>query len=145
MLYNLLDLACRAIFCTTAAQRGNLSTTYAFAWLPMIQVPSGSRLRLHLPLGRWSSSVAPTTEDHRFTQFVEVAMARCRTDPILPDLRTVIDPVFCELIRSRQLDRSSDEAEMLAARLLNLYQNGIRESDNLRQMAEFLWPRGTTF
>lgn len=72
-------------------------------------------------------------------------MARCRTDPILPDLRTVIDPVFCELIRSRQLDRSSDEAEMLAARLLNLYQNGIRESDNLRQMAEFLWPRGTTF
>ncbi|WDZ81886.1 hypothetical protein PWG15_33850 (plasmid) [Ensifer adhaerens] len=72
-------------------------------------------------------------------------MARRRTDPILPVSRTVIDLVFCELIRSRQLDRSSDEAEILAVRLLNLYQNGIRERDDLRQMAEFLWPRGTAF
>lgn len=61
-----------------------------------------------------------------------------RTDAILPDQMTVLSTLFCELLDARQLDRSSHEAELLAARLLSLYQNGIRERDELRQMGEFL-------
>ena len=65
-------------------------------------------------------------------------MALHRTDAILPDQMNVLDTLFCELLSARHLERSSEEAELLAARLMSLYQNGIREKDDLRQMAGYL-------
>ena len=61
-----------------------------------------------------------------------------RTDAILPDQMKVLDTVFCELLRARHIERSSEEAELLAARLMSLYQNGVREKDDLRQMAGYI-------
>ncbi|WP_173422461.1 hypothetical protein [Ensifer adhaerens] len=61
-----------------------------------------------------------------------------RNDTILPDQMRLLDDVFVELLRSRGLERSSKEAELLATRLMSLYQNGIREKDDLRQMASYL-------
>ncbi|NRP21554.1 hypothetical protein LPJGGPFB_04813 [Ensifer adhaerens] len=70
--------------------------------------------------------------------FKEAAMILHRNDTILPDQMRLLDDVFVELLRSRGLERSSKEAELLATRLMSLYQNGIREKDDLRQMASYL-------
>ncbi|RDL47894.1 hypothetical protein BLJAPNOD_05119 [Ensifer sp. M14] len=57
---------------------------------------------------------------------------------ILPDQVELVETVFNDLLRTRRLERSSEEAELLAARLLNLFQSGIHDRDALRQMAEYI-------
>lgn len=57
---------------------------------------------------------------------------------ILPDQIEMIESVFDELLQARGLDRSSEEAELLAARLLGMFQSGIHDRDALRQMSDYL-------
>lgn len=51
---------------------------------------------------------------------------------------TMIEDVFQELLQERQLDQKSDEAETLAARLIELYRSGIHDQAALKQMASYI-------
>ncbi|WP_312367037.1 hypothetical protein [Ensifer sp.] len=59
-------------------------------------------------------------------------------DAIFPEQMTEVADIFSELLQQRGLSRSSEEAELLAARLLSLYQSGIHDREPLRQMAGFI-------
>ncbi|WP_077962300.1 hypothetical protein [Ensifer adhaerens] len=56
--------------------------------------------------------------------------------PILPGELTKIEDVFTEALRDRELSRQSPEASALAARLIELYQNGVQDVMALRAMAK---------
>ncbi|CAN7567271.1 hypothetical protein IB277_00850 [Ensifer sp. ENS07] len=56
--------------------------------------------------------------------------------PILPGELTKIDDVFKETLRERELSRQSAEATALAARLIELYQNGVQDVVALRALAK---------
>ena len=56
--------------------------------------------------------------------------------PILPGEFIKIDDVFNDAIRERNLPRRSPEAIALAARLIELYQNGVDDVTALRAMAK---------
>ncbi|MEI2297933.1 hypothetical protein [Ensifer sp. MJa1] len=56
--------------------------------------------------------------------------------PILPGEFTKIDDVFRDALRQRNLSRRSSEAKALAARLIELYQNGAQDLVALRAMAK---------
>lgn len=56
--------------------------------------------------------------------------------PILPGEFTKIDDVFKDAIRERNLSCQSSEAAALAARLIELYQNGVQDMVALRAMAK---------
>ncbi|WP_245317904.1 hypothetical protein [Ensifer sp. 1H6] len=56
----------------------------------------------------------------------------------MPDDFEKIEAVFRELVRERHLALDSEEADMLAARLISLFQSGIHDHEALKQTAEFL-------
>jgi len=80
------------------------------------------------------------SEDHRALAHKEGEMriGQLHSGAILPDQIELVESVFDELLRARGLDRSSKEAELLAARLLGMFGSGIYDRDALRQMADCL-------
>jgi len=56
-------------------------------------------------------------------------------DPIGPDEFEMIGRAFRDELQRRALSRKSDEAEALAAKLINAYQAGIRDDRGLRIIA----------
>ncbi|MGF6178880.1 hypothetical protein [Ensifer sp. 4252] len=57
---------------------------------------------------------------------------------VTPDDFTAIEDVFQSLLRVRGLDRDSEEAERIAARLIELYRSGVHDPEALKQMADYL-------
>ncbi len=56
--------------------------------------------------------------------------------PILPEELDMLGAVFEQLLGEYQLTVNSDQAEALAARLIELYQSGVRDVTALRAMAK---------
>ncbi len=56
-------------------------------------------------------------------------------DPIGPDELAMIGKAFHDELQRRALSRRSEEAEALAAKLINAYQAGIRDDLGLRIVA----------
>ena len=61
-----------------------------------------------------------------------------RNEMITPDDFEKIEDAFREMVRERQLALDSEEADVLAARLISLFQSGIHHHEALKQMAEHL-------
>ena len=51
---------------------------------------------------------------------------------ILPKELDELQAVFDDVLRQRELPQNCDEAELLAARLIELYQGGVRDVASLR-------------
>ncbi|MFK0277454.1 hypothetical protein ACIQUG_27510 [Ensifer sp. NPDC090286] len=63
---------------------------------------------------------------------------------LLPHELTQLELVFRDVLRARGLSRQSEDAEVIARRLIEAYQSGVRESGALRRLAgasELLIPR----
>jgi hypothetical protein len=59
-----------------------------------------------------------------------------RSHPIGPDELEMIDRIFRNELRRRALSCEREEAEALAARLINAYQSGMRDSEGLAAAAK---------
>ncbi|ASY65293.1 hypothetical protein SJ05684_b43110 (plasmid) [Sinorhizobium sojae CCBAU 05684] len=59
----------------------------------------------------------------------------CSFDPIGPDELAMIGKAFQDELQMRALSRQSEEAEALAAKLINAYQVGVRDDLGLRIVA----------
>ncbi|MOA65106.1 hypothetical protein D3C78_1913740 [compost metagenome] len=57
---------------------------------------------------------------------------------VTPDDFNMIEHVFRALLHERKLGRDSEEAEIIAARLIELYRSGIHDQAALKQMARYL-------
>ncbi|MCA1440014.1 hypothetical protein I6F07_07200 [Ensifer sp. IC4062] len=60
----------------------------------------------------------------------------CTLDPLGPDELEMIESIFRRELKLRALPLQSDEAEILAARLIRAYQSGIRDAAGLTAAAE---------
>ncbi|WP_324764030.1 hypothetical protein SO078_16570 (plasmid) [Sinorhizobium meliloti] len=56
-------------------------------------------------------------------------------DAIMPDGINFLDEVLTQLMTERGLGRDCEDAELVAVRLISLFQSGIRDRDMLRKMA----------
>nr|WP_139812673.1 hypothetical protein [Ensifer aridi] len=61
-------------------------------------------------------------------------------DLIGPDELDMLDFVFRSELRKRRLSRRSQEAERLAARLISLYQSGLRDAHALSSAVASCYP-----
>lgn len=63
--------------------------------------------------------------------------AGTRQTVIEPDDFKKIEGVFRDLVRQKGIALESDEAHVLAARLITLYQNGIQDQDSLKHVMSY--------
>lgn len=61
-------------------------------------------------------------------------IAGSRKELILPDEFDKIESVFHELLQELNLSAASEQADTLAARLISLYQSGIRDAAALKHL-----------
>ncbi|MDK1388833.1 hypothetical protein ILFOPFJJ_06002 [Ensifer psoraleae] len=60
----------------------------------------------------------------------------CTLDPLGPDELEMIESIFRRELQLRALPLKSEEAEILAARLIGAYQSGTRDAAGLTAAAE---------
>ncbi len=60
-----------------------------------------------------------------------------RSKALLPHEMNEIDQIFQDILRERGLSRDCETAEVIARRILNCYQRGIRESGALKYITGF--------
>ena len=60
---------------------------------------------------------------------------RQHSDAIMPDGFSLLDEIFTQLVIERGLSRDCEDAELVAAKLISLFQSGVRDPDMLRKMA----------
>ncbi|MEY9100468.1 hypothetical protein ABIA24_003377 [Sinorhizobium fredii] len=65
-------------------------------------------------------------------------------DLIGPDELDMLDFVFKSELRKRRLSRRSEEAERLAAKLIGLYQSGLRDAPELSTAVAACYPHRHT-
>jgi hypothetical protein len=56
-------------------------------------------------------------------------------DAIMPDGIKFLDEVLTQVLTERGLDRDCEDAELVAGRLISLFQSGVRDRDMLRKMS----------
>ncbi|MHC2356170.1 hypothetical protein ACVMB3_005692 [Sinorhizobium meliloti] len=56
-------------------------------------------------------------------------------DAIMPDGVSLLDEILTQLLTERGLGRDCEDAELVAVRLISLFQSGVRDRDMLRKMA----------
>lgn len=56
-------------------------------------------------------------------------------DAIFPDDISFLDEILTQLLTERRLGRDCEDAELVAARLISLFQSGVHDRDMLRNMA----------
>jgi hypothetical protein len=57
------------------------------------------------------------------------------SDAIMPDGINLLNEIFAQLVIERGLSRDCEDAELVAVRLISLFQSGVRDRDMLRKMA----------
>lgn len=56
-------------------------------------------------------------------------------DAIMPEGINFLDEILTQLLTERGLERDCEDAELVAGRLISLFQSGVRDRDTLRKMA----------
>ncbi|WEX73869.1 hypothetical protein PYH37_001218 [Sinorhizobium numidicum] len=62
--------------------------------------------------------------------------AKCASEPILPDELAFLRKVFKQMLEESRIPAGSVQAETMAARLIAIYQAGVRNEATLRALAK---------